>query len=748
MSNDFKNINIRDAEGSVVGRITNTPVELVNSRDPGLLEMARQAAQFGVTGDHDYSTVQQMLSNILPTTPEEQPTAGPEAHQRIDAQQTATAGPEAHQRVGEPTETEPEQPTFWQHALAGIAAATRGVAPAAAAGAVAGVPFGPIGVAAGTLALGLGQTVNNVYNMITKNDDEGPIDAINRLLTDAGVPESETKAAQVLQGATQLASTMAASLPVISAAGNVGATPLATPGIGRNMLQQIGGARPGAVFFGETAEEIGQAVGGPAARRGAEEAGVESPFTLDLIQNMAGLASGVGLGAAVELGTEAWKRIGDMTSISSSRVRDPGTAGLTPLTRSELDQGDFMSTARGENWQGLGEGIPFGTKEMRKQRFWENQQQLQQAFDAYGADVDDLGGIPDLAQPLMDDFLSTRGAKLTENVNLRDQVISQMPDEVVPTPKATQYIDEQLEALSQLNDPVSQQLRQELAVWQDSIADMNFGNLNTTRRNLRAGLRGSDKEVIQSQGRQMFDELYSKIAEDMSDYVPDDLSDMWTSSQANLSALADELSNDALNAIVRQGRLNPDSVTPEMITNRLLRGEASDTRRIMAGLSEDGQNIARQAFIADLAKKQDMNDLSPNQFADDIAAAADQAGVIFPPEEREFLVGLKTWFDATRRAEQMVRGTAPGMRGLNPGALPAGGTMMSAPVRGNFWAGVGGTVLGVAGLGKAARIIEMNPYIKDMLRDLADTSLDGETVARLTRLVGMALESQWRQEEE
>ncbi len=674
-----------------------------------------------------------------------------------------------------------DEPKWWEHVIGGIAAITRGVAntTAGAAGpAIAGIatgmvgtPAGQFGIALGIVAMALGEPVTWALEKITGMEFKSPAEGLSDLLTKIGVPESETAAAQLLEGSARVASAMVAVLPAAGAAAKTigaaraariappaartiaGSRPMLppAPGITETMLQTAAGASPLPVMAGEFAEEFAGVGGRRLAEAGTEALGIEDTVLGNTLENLASVATSIFGGGLVEGGLEFLGRAGRATSQSGFRARDPEDAGRSPLTRSEVNEGDFMSTKRGADIQAITDDMVGGTGEMRRRRHWENQQELKGLLGDYGVEVDDLGGIPDFGPELLDKFLNARRVQLTENVNLRNSVIAEMPEgQVVPTTRVDEFLTQQSDILDKRITPVSKQLQQEIATWQAALQEADFATLNAIRRDFADSLNSQANDLIRPQGKQMLDEAYGHLVDDMTDFARqvggDDLAGQWRTSQDNLAALARDLDDAAIEGIIKQGVLNPDNVTPEIILDRLNSRHSSDVQKIYSRMDEDGQAVVRQAYIAESARAQDFNQLSPNQFSANVAERAQAAGIVFTPEERQTIAGMKNYFDITRRSEEAATGRATGPRGLPISALPGGGTMLSAGVRANMAVGAGVGIAGLFGIGKLSRYIEASPHIKQLFLEMADLSPTSESAVRLSRLIGQALEIEARRE--
>ena len=672
-------------------------------------------------------------------------------------------------------------PTAWEHTKAGAAAITRGLA-VPTAGAVLGagfaVPFlGPPAVAAGALAATLSIPVTMLWNWLTGRNDKSFAENVGDLLSKIGVPRSETVAAELLEGSVRSGATVVAVMPVLAEiAGAIGATtasaratkllvdagtkvgpgaqaPLGSTGAAQQFLQTAATARPGPVFAGEIAEEYGGRVTGPSARAGAEAIGIENPVALDTIESVSGLLGSMFFGGLAEGGLELLSRFNDITSPSNLRGRNPETdLGPEPLTRSEINQDNFMSTQRGQMLQSITNDMMGGTGEIPRQRFWQNQQRLKNMLGEYGIEVDDLGGLPNYGPELLERFLSTRKQLLTENVDLRDFIKGQMPtDDVVPVPSAVLHLEAEITRLAKRTDDSGVQLHLKAIGWLESIRNKDFNTLHDTNRAIRDELGSTANEVIRTEGKQIVDEMYRRVSSDMEGYVRKNsggiLADDWKLANDNLASLARDFNDEALKGIIEQGKLNPDNINSDIIMRRINSSDRSDVEKVFRSMDEEGQMIMRQAVLVNIAQSQDFNHLSPNLFSHRVAENSEALGVVLTDNQRQLIAGEKAWYDQTYRAEEISTGIAVGPKGLPISAVGGGGTAISAGVR-KFGPLALLFSVGTAGaLGKLARYAEKWPHIKQLFVELADLTPGSDSSVRLSRIIGHALEQAIQEDE-
>jgi len=616
----------------------------------------------------------------------------------------------------------------------------------------------------GAAAVALTEPVAMLINRVFGTNYTGLRQSLHGLLTNLGVAEPDSKVEELLQRGVQTGGDL---LNIIGPAAGAGGAAMAAarvpaagtgaslkaPGVVENLLTGIGNTAAGPAVVGEIASEFGAEGGGRLARTGAEAVGIENPVALDTFESIGRFGGGAG-GGLVEVPFEMRRLAREATSLPGMRQRTPeAAAGTTPLTRSELDPNEMMSTARGKRFQSTAEGVVSGTAELRARRHWENVEQLKGILGEFDIEVDDLGGLPDVSRPLLDNFLTTRRAALIAGTESRDDVIGVIMRDApgpVPVPRALEYLANERAALDNIDTELAKQLRVQITEWEGAIDGRSFQDLNITKRHLRTELAADQKQVIRQDGTQILNRAYELITEEAGEFAGEvggaTLKRQWLSANRQLSDLARDLDDTSLRAIIQQGKLNPDNLTPEMITRRIS-SDPSDAAKVYRNLDEDGQILMRQAVLTDIAQSQDFHNLSPTQVARRIAQESERLGVVLTEDQLQVLKGKANHWAVTQRSEQVTRGLG-NPRGLPTSAIPGGGSVLSAVVRPNPAMGLAGGVLGLIGMGRGFRYIEQSPHILQMFRDLADLSPGSAEAARLARIITLAIEAGFSEAEE
>ena len=156
----------------------------------------------------------------------------------------------------------------------------RGAMPSAI-GAVAGAPFGPPGMLAGAVAVPAAEALSQLYNLIAPQQYQmamTPMQAIEKLGTQIGLPKAETLPEQAIQAASGAVGGVMSQIPGAARLAQTAATPM-----GRQAAETFA-ARPGAQI-------TGAAVGAPTGEVVSEVTG--SP----IVGMLAGMAAGGAAGA-------------------------------------------------------------------------------------------------------------------------------------------------------------------------------------------------------------------------------------------------------------------------------------------------------------------------------------------------------------------------------------------------------------------------------------------------------------------
>lgn len=261
------------------GYLTGVPRALAEAHDPSITKLRDVADSLGIAGNEDFTELQKRLPPPL----------------RAQASPTV----EDEIRIEEDVASAGEEGGKWD-LLGSLGALARGGAPAAL-GALIGLPFGPIGSAAGVLAMMLSDLGVVAVNGIFGTDFQTPSEAIGKLLTNAGVAEADHKGEQLLQMVSQAVTTQGAT----SAIGAFTQGPLT---LGQNFLQQFG--------IGESAGAVQPTTLNPSGLQTFASQLAYNPST-----QMAGAAVGTVTGEGARAGVQSLAKDPDNPSLGNQTLQ-------------------------------------------------------------------------------------------------------------------------------------------------------------------------------------------------------------------------------------------------------------------------------------------------------------------------------------------------------------------------------------------------------------------------------------------
>lgn len=504
-------------------------------------------------------------------------------------------------------------------------AITRGLAPAALGGGLGFMTGGPPGALAGAALTTLGPIVGdplvNGINSLLGTEFSTPTEALNNLLTAAGVPEPETAAERIVQ----------------SAAGGVGGAGGAI-GLGRTMAQS---ARPviaavGDALAAQPAAQIAGGAGGGASAQGAAEMGA-GPIG----QLFAGLVGGTAGTAAVPRGPRA-----PLPPI----VQEATEAGIPLMTSDVLPPGTFA----GRTMRVTGERIPIaGTGPVREAQQNARIAAVRDVVTDYGAaNADALPGeiITDLAQ--------TRSATIQRYTGNKNEVINRLASAgPVPLQATMQRLGAQIADLRRRGTAPANEAADELERIANDIQGRNLFELEAYRKDVLSNVFRNDpanqiSPPARDVGEKALRAIYDPVRQDMGDFIRQNGQrrdyDRWSVANRRLSEEANELQNQALKRALRTG-----NATPEVVNNLLFSSKPSDVAALYRNLSPRGRAAARQAIIARAATRATNageGAASPTRFANEIRDLGRSVGVFFNGDDLTRLQGLTRVLNATRRA--------------------------------------------------------------------------------------------------
>jgi hypothetical protein len=565
----------------------------------------------------------------------------------------------------------------------------RGLAPAALGAGLGFMTGGPPGVLPGMALTTLGPIVGDPLvegvNKLLGTEFSTPTEALNNLLTAAGMAEAQTGTERVLQ----------------STAGGVGGAGGAI-GLGRTMAQS---ARPVIAAIGDAmaAQPAAQLAGG--ASGGASAQGAAEMDAGPIGQLIAGLVGGAGGAAAVPRPRVPLPPI----------VQEAADANI-PLLTSDVRP---PRTVAARTAQVIGERIPgLGTGSVR------NAQQ-QARVDAVRDIVNDYGGadadvLPDL---IVADLAQRRSADIQRYTGSKNEVINRLASAgTVPLQATMQQIGSQIATLRSRRTEVANEAADALEGIMNDLQGRNLFELEAYRKDVLGNVFRNDpanqiSPGARDIGAKALRAIYNPVREDMGDFIRQNGQrrdyQRWSVANARLSEEAGELQKQALARVLKTG-----GATPEAVNNLLFSSKPSDVAALYRNLSPQGRATARQAIIARAAARATgagEEIVSPTRFANEVQKLSRSVGVFFTGDELARVQGLTRVLNATRRAAEAAALPPTGVQAFLPTAAISG--------MGALGGGLEGFVKGLflsQGIGAAARVYE-SPAVRNLLLQASRT---------------------------
>jgi hypothetical protein len=581
----------------------------------------------------------------------------------------------------------------------------RGLAPAALGAGLGFMTGGPPGVLPGMALTTLGPVVGDPLvdgiNKLLGTEFSTPTEALNNLLTAAGMAEAQTGTERVLQ----------------STAGGVGGAGGAI-GLGRTMAQS---ARPviaaiGDAMAAQPAAQLAGGAGGGASAQGAAEMGV-GPIG----QLFAGLVGGTAGAAAVPRPRVPLPPI----------VQEAADANI-PLLTSDVRP---PRTVAARTAQVIGERIPgLGTGPVR------NAQQ-QARVDAVRDIVNDYGGadanaLPDL---IVADLAQRRSADIQRYTGSKNEVINRLASAgTVPLQATMQRIGSQIADLRSRRTAVANEAADELERIMNDLQGRNLFELEAYRKDVLGNVFRNDpanqiSPGARDIGAKALRAIYDPVRQDMGDFIRQNGQrrdyQRWSVANARLSEEAGELQKQALARVLKTG-----GATPEAVNNLLFSSNPSDVAALYRNLSPQGRATARQAIIARAAARATgagEEIVSPTRFANEVQKLSRSVGVFFTGDELARVQGLTRVLNATRRAAEAAALPPTGVQAFLPTAAISG--------VGALGGGLEGFVKGLflsQGIGAAARVYE-SPAVRNLLLQASRTDDPGRLTAIAQRIAAI-----------
>ena len=606
-----------------------------------------------------------------------------------------------------------EPPPPPETTAAGIGGAiTRGLAPVAggaALGAMLGAPTGVgavpgavAGAGAGALAQLVGDPVVEAVNKLFGTDFTAPTQALEELLTRAGVAKPRTP---VERGAQAGAAGLGGALGTTA----VGRTVEALAGPSAPVAREVGrmlGAQPAAQAMG--------GVGAGAAGQAAQEAGM-SP----LVQMGASLAGGV---AGSQLALPRRAPVPGLQQTTEEATR----RGIPVMTSDVAPPETFI----GRTVQQTGERIPIvGTGPMRASQQDARIDATRDLLRQYNAI--DAASVSD---DIMRDLASKRSADLNKYTSMKGDVINRLNTGNVPVPNTISAIDQEISRLRSLRSEQYAPVIKVLEDWRGAIQGQNLPNVELLRKQFGQAFKAPELATIRDTGEKSLSAIYGPLKRDMEDFITangkkNDVT-KWKVADKRLAQMVGELDMGTLKSVLRSGK-----ATPEDVNKLLFSKKPSEIRQLYSDLTPAGRANARTAILSRAAQKAEFESeggtrmFSPERFNAEIKRLQPQIGVFFQGSDLDQVMGLSRALTLTRRASEAGVSTPTGQQ-----AVPfiAGGLLV------DLLGTQGAALATAAGMGVTSRIYESAPVRNLMIRLGKAAPGSAEEAATLKRLIATA----------
>ncbi|CAB4139685.1 LT_GEWL domain containing protein [uncultured Caudovirales phage] len=631
-------------------------------------------------------------------------------------------------KLPEGASLEPDQKTT----AAGLAgAATRGLAlPAAGAalGAVAGAPFGGVGAIPGAIAGAGAATLAEVVadpavalvNNLFGTNYNMPTEALNELLTKAGIAQPKTDVERLVQsaaaGAGGAGGVTLAGRAIQSAAG---ASAPITRGIGRALAAQpaaqiAGGAASGA--SGQLAQESGF---GPVGQIAASLAG-----------GVAGAKAGGAIGA--RMGTQKMAPTAAAKVPINPDLAAAERAGVRLMTSDVLPPRTFV----GKTAQSMGERIPIaGTGGERKAQQTDRINAVRNILDDYGAH-----DVSKLSEDVFNDLSAKRSSDIKKYSDVKQEVINRLSDKgTVQTPKAIEALDKEIAELSSRNNEVANEAREKLIEIRNDFKDSrNLFELEAYRQDvLSKAFNKKDIDIaIKDVGEKALRSIYDPLRKDMGNFIKANGErrdfNKWAVANKRLSTTADDLKNASLKTVLAKG-----NVTPEIVQKLLFSNKPSEVKVLYSKLTPQGRSNARSAILAKAAKDATVNVaegsdvVSPDRFSNSVKKLGDSVGVFFSGDDLKRVEGLTRVLNITKRASEAAAAPTTGAQAV---PFVTGGLLASlfGPV---------GAVGSAATIGGLSRVYE-SPQVRNLLLKIPKTKTGSKEESAIAKRILSAMQMQ------
>jgi len=363
-----------------------------------------------------------------------------------------------------------------------------------------------------------------------------------------------------------------------------------------------------------------------------------------------------------------WFSRGAQIATEALPVVGTGNMRLAQQEARQMALEDFVNTYRGGSYEEIIESIGAKNKELK-----DAAGAVYNKVNPYLDQVSQEGGIPLVkAQGKLDeltDYLLTPGREVEDN--------------------ALNLVDDLQDAFTGGNQSF-QVVKDNIGAWQAKMESLD-----------------PNSRVNDSKVKAKFKSVLSALREDRDAFAKANLNDQDFNALKKADSVWGEMI-EGMSTSKMKSILDKGDVTPEVARNMLFSRNKSDITRLYKSLTPSGQSSARAAFISQIAAdlEKTSKGLSPDSFSTAIKRYSDGADVLFTGDRKSELEGLVKVFDATKRAQEVERGSgSQTFERLFGATAVLGGAGGAIPIEG---------LTAYAGLGAMARFFE-SPKTRSIL---------------------------------
>lgn len=553
-----------------------------------------------------------------------------------------------------------------------VAPAVRGLAPTAIGagiGAVAGIPAGPGGIAAGARYGAAAAEVGTLggdfaalaINKMLGTRFETATDAWNGLFDRAGLPKSETAGQKMVE----------------SGARAVGST-LGTMGLGKLMSAFGSGkvASVGQILSAAPREQLAAAAVGGAAGEGARGA-VEDLGGGEGAQLAASLLAGVGAGMT------AGRLAG--FNVAAKPAANEAIEAARYLKLDELPTSVVMppTTLPGKYMQTLGANIPLVGTSKRYEKLGSGiSESMTSLLGDYGVIH---GADAPIARDVVENLIATRGKNIADLVDQKRSVINPLVGKgPVPLNNTIAEIDAQILQLNKINPEAYAPAIQKLESFKNNIQGKTLDLIEENRKVLRGFKADPNLATIKDAADKAINSTYSALRSDMGRFIESQAGAAakakWNIADANLAGMIDDLNVNSF-----KSALKDTAMSPQKVATMLRSKDGAEIEVLLQNTDAKGKFLLKSALLQDLANRSDVNGtISQQKFLTNLNKFSANIKKVFEPVELERINAITKVLEAT----PFVRNFAPDAPTGIKGVVPQSAVLMGATAAGVLGKGV------------------------------------------------------------